>query len=76
MAYENALSKNNTLEIDLAEEVLQVSVMAIVLLAPLGALIIMVTGPHLLNRLSNEAIIERRLQSLRSLSMKKSSSSK
>lgn len=70
MAYEHALAKNDTGEIELAEDVFKVSVVAIVVLAPFGAMLMMVTGPYLLNRIENDAIVERRLQSLRALSMK------
>ncbi|XP_046737135.1 putative SLC9B1-like protein SLC9B1P1 [Diprion similis] len=70
MAYEHALAKNNTRELELAEDVLKVSVLAILFLAPIGAMIMMITGPHLLSRISADAIEERRLQSLRTLTMK------
>ncbi|XP_046587876.1 putative SLC9B1-like protein SLC9B1P1 [Neodiprion lecontei] len=70
MAYEHALAKNNTRELELAEDVLKVSVLAILFLAPIGAMIMMMTGPHLLSRISSDAMEERRLQSLRTLSMK------
>ena len=54
MAMEQARSSENPKDIELAFDVVRISVMAIVFLAPLGAIIMMVTGPMLLNKITAE----------------------
>ncbi|XP_015109039.1 putative SLC9B1-like protein SLC9B1P1 [Diachasma alloeum] len=56
MALEEARLTDDENEISLAMDVVRISVVAIVFLAPLGAIIMMVSGPLLLNRLEEDEI--------------------
>ncbi|XP_063972582.1 sodium/hydrogen exchanger 9B1-like isoform X2 [Diachasmimorpha longicaudata] len=56
MALEEARLIDDEKEISLAMDVVRISVVAIVFLAPLGAIIMMVSGPLLLNRLEEDEI--------------------
>lgn len=56
MALEEAWRTDDEIEISLAMDVVRISVVAIVFLAPLGAVIMMLSGPLLLNRLDEDEI--------------------
>uniref|UniRef100_A0A0C9QX53 SLC9B2 protein n=1 Tax=Fopius arisanus TaxID=64838 RepID=A0A0C9QX53_9HYME len=56
MALEEARRTDDENEISIAIDVVRISVVAIVFLAPLGAVIMMVSGPLLLNRLEEDEI--------------------
>ncbi|XP_046834701.1 putative SLC9B1-like protein SLC9B1P1 [Vespa crabro] len=53
MTYERT-TKENPEQIELALDVVRISIVAIVFLAPLGAIVMMISGPILLNKLSME----------------------
>ncbi|KAL0132537.1 hypothetical protein PUN28_000351 [Cardiocondyla obscurior] len=54
IAFEHATRENDPTRIELALEVIRISVIAIVFLAPLGAFGIMTSGPYLLRKISIE----------------------
>lgn len=54
MAFERARKEGDPAKIELALDVVRISVVAIVFLAPLGAIAMMSTGPFLLNKISIE----------------------
>lgn len=54
IALESARKNGDPAEIELALDVVKISVIAIVFLAPLGAIGIMTSGPFLLNKISTE----------------------
>ncbi|XP_014479555.1 PREDICTED: sodium/hydrogen exchanger 9B1-like [Dinoponera quadriceps] len=54
MAFERARHEGDPAKIELALDVVRISVIAIVFLAPLGAMCMMNTGPFLLNKISFE----------------------
>lgn len=54
MAFERARKESDAEKIELALDVVGICVIAIVFLAPLGAIGIMTTGPFLLNKISIE----------------------
>ncbi|KAG7212671.1 hypothetical protein KM043_012951 [Ampulex compressa] len=70
MAYEHARMEEDAEKIELALDVVRISVIAIVFLAPLGAIVMMATGPFLLNKISlEEHRRERELSYLRIVSL-------
>lgn len=54
MAFERARKEGDPVKIELALDVVRISLIAIVFLAPLGAIGMMNTGPFLLNKISIE----------------------
>lgn len=54
MAFERARKEDDPTKIELALDVVRISVIAIVILAPLGAIGMMTSGPLLLNKMSIE----------------------
>ncbi|XP_039313905.1 sodium/hydrogen exchanger 9B1 [Solenopsis invicta] len=54
MAFEHARKEGDPVKIELALDVVRISVIAIVFLAPLGAFGIMTSGPYFLNKISIE----------------------
>lgn len=54
MAFERARKEGDPAKIELALDVVRISVIAVVFLAPLGAIGMMTTGPFLLNKISIE----------------------
>lgn len=54
MALEQAWEDKDLAEMEFAIDILRISVLAIILLAPLGSIIMMTTGPILLNKISEE----------------------
>ncbi|XP_070153085.1 sodium/hydrogen exchanger 9B1 [Polyergus mexicanus] len=56
MAFERARKEGDPTKIELALEVVRISVIAIVFLAPLGAIGMMTTGPFFLNKISLEEL--------------------
>lgn len=54
MAFERARKEGDPEKIELALDVVRISVIAIVFLAPLGAIGMMASGPFLLNKISIE----------------------
>ena len=60
MALEQAQNDGDPEKIELANDVIQMSVLAIVFLAPLGALVMMLTGPRLLTKSTDEEHRRRR----------------
>ncbi|XP_071571560.1 sodium/hydrogen exchanger 9B1 [Temnothorax nylanderi] len=54
MAFERARKEGDPTKIELALDVVRISVIAIVFLAPLGAIGMMTSGPYLLNKISIE----------------------
>lgn len=54
MAFERARKEDDPTKIELALDVVRISVIAIVLLAPLGTLGMMTSGPFFLNKISIE----------------------
>ncbi|XP_018353588.1 PREDICTED: sodium/hydrogen exchanger 9B1-like isoform X1 [Trachymyrmex septentrionalis] len=54
MAYERARKEGDPTKIELALDVVRISVMAIIFLAPLGAIGMMNTGPYFLNKIDIE----------------------
>lgn len=70
MAFEHARNTVDVNEIDLAVEIVRMSVTAIVLLAPLGAICITNSGPYLLNKITvEEHKRERELSYLRIIAL-------
>lgn len=70
MAFERAREEGDPAQIDLALDVVRISVLSVVLLAPLGAICMMNTGPFLLNRITiEEHERERQLSYLRIISL-------
>ncbi|XP_043275647.1 putative SLC9B1-like protein SLC9B1P1 [Venturia canescens] len=66
MTYENAKLENDPVKVEIALDVMRISVVSIIFLAPLGAVIMMVSGPLLLNRTAEEETTrERHLSHLR-----------
>lgn len=64
MLLEHAIHDKNEEEFFFAQDIERIAVLAIMIFAPLGALIMMTTGPHLLNKLSDEELKRRRELSL------------
>lgn len=56
MAFERARKEDDPTKIELALEVVRISVIAIVFLAPLGAIGMMTAGPFFLNKISIEEL--------------------
>lgn len=54
MAFERARKDGDPMKIELALDVVRISVIAIVFLAPLGAIGMMTSGPFLLNKITIE----------------------
>ncbi|XP_051154107.1 sodium/hydrogen exchanger 9B1-like isoform X2 [Leptopilina boulardi] len=70
LALEQARNEENAGDIELATEIVRLSVVAVVFLAPLGAILMMITGPLLLNKITTEEQErERRLSYLRMISL-------
>ncbi|XP_043465121.1 sodium/hydrogen exchanger 9B1-like [Leptopilina heterotoma] len=70
LALEQARNAENAGDIELATDIVRLSVVAVVFLAPLGAIIMMATGPLLLNKITaEEQERKRRLSYLRMLSL-------
>ncbi|XP_015601943.2 sodium/hydrogen exchanger 9B1 isoform X2 [Cephus cinctus] len=70
MAYEQASKTNDTKAIELAVDLVRISVVAIVFMAPLGAILMMLTGPILLGKATQEeSQRERELSYLRIVSL-------
>ncbi|XP_058809753.1 sodium/hydrogen exchanger 9B1-like [Phymastichus coffea] len=60
MTYEQAKLNDDERELQLAEDVVKMSAVSILFLAPLGAIVMMLTGPRLLNQTSLEEHRRRR----------------
>lgn len=60
MALEEAILFQNKDDIKIARDMVKMSVLAVVILAPLGATVMMLTGPKLLNKVSEEEHQRRR----------------
>lgn len=56
MAFERARKEDDPTKIELALEVVRISVIAIVFLAPLGAIGMMTAGPYFLKKISIEEV--------------------
>ena len=70
LALEQARAIENATEIDLGIDLVRLSVLSIVILAPLGAIIMMATGPILLKQITaEERESKRRLSYLRRVSL-------
>lgn len=54
MAFERARKEDDPTKIELALDVVRISVIAVVFLAPLGAIGMMTSGPYFLNKISIE----------------------
>lgn len=54
MTFEQAQTSGDPRDIEVATDLVRMSVVAIILLAPLGAILMMTTGPILLNKISDE----------------------
>lgn len=63
MAYEQARLENDPARLELALDVVRISVVAIIFMAPLGAIIMTVSGPLLLNKITGEEVRRHRLLS-------------
>lgn len=60
MTLEQALRDKNDEEIFYATDIARIAVLAILVFSPLGALVMMSTGPHLLNKVTDEELRRRR----------------
>ncbi|XP_029052973.1 uncharacterized protein LOC114880765 [Osmia bicornis bicornis] len=70
MAYERVRNRGNGRTIELAVDVVKVSVLTMLFLAPIGAILINLTGPILLNKITEEEQRRKReLSYLRILSL-------
>ncbi|XP_014206043.1 sodium/hydrogen exchanger 9B2-like [Copidosoma floridanum] len=64
MVFEQAKTSGNPEDLDLALDMVRMAIISILFLAPLGAIIMMVTGPLLLNKSSMEEYRKHREQSV------------